>query len=294
MMTLTQMADRFPTDDACYEYLVALRWPEGASCPSCGSPKVYRLKGGKGRRWVCKAPAHGGKNYNFSALVGTIFENTNIKLRTWFATILLMCQSKKGISALQIQRTLGLGSYRSAWYMCHRIRAAMESTDFTKLMGQVEVDETYVGGRYENRHRADRKARDRKRSGMAVFAAIARKGKVVARVIEHADIPTLDGFVKEVVSDKVSLVASDEHWGYSKLAAAGYRHETVKHRDSEYARGIVHTANLDSFWAMLKRGIVGSYHQVSRKYLPFYLAEFTFRHNNRKHPDLFAAVVAAC
>jgi transposase-like protein len=129
------MADRFPTDDACYEYLVSLRWPDGASCPSCGSPKVYRLKGGKSRRWVCKAPAHGGKNYNFSAMVGTIFENTNIKLRTWFATILLMCQSKKGVSALQIQRTLGLGSYRSAWYMCHRIRAAMESTGLHQAHG---------------------------------------------------------------------------------------------------------------------------------------------------------------
>jgi transposase-like protein len=294
MMTLTQLAERFPSDDACYEYLVSMRWPDGASCPSCGSTKVYRLKGGKSRRWVCKGDAHGGKNYNFSVLVGTIFENTNIALRTWFQTILLMCQSKKGISALQIQRMLGLGSYRSAWYMCHRIRAAMESGEFTKLMGQVEVDETYVGGRYENRHRSERKRRAGSRTKVPVVAAIARKGKVVARVIEHADIPTLDGFVKEVVSEKVSLVATDEHWGYSKLAPGGYRHETVKHRAGEYARGIVHTANLDSFWAMLKRGIVGSYHQVSKKYLPFYLAEFTFRHNNRKHPDLFSAVIAAC
>jgi len=294
MMTLTKLAERFPTDEACYEYLVALRWPDGASCPSCDSPRVYRLKGGKGRRWVCKGEAHGGKNYNFSALVGTIFENTNIPLRTWFQTILLMCQSKKGISALQIQRTLGLGSYRSAWYMCHRIRAAMESGDFTKLMGEVEVDETYVGGRPENRHRRERRARAGRRTKVPVVAAIARKGKVVARVIEHADIPTLDGFVNEVVSEKVSLIATDEHWGYSKLADKGFPHETVKHRAGEYARGVVHTANLDSFWALLKRGIVGSYHQVSRKYLPFYLAEFTFRHNNRKNPDLFSAVISAC
>lgn len=293
MLSLSQLADKFPTDDACYEYLVSVRWPKGASCPSCGSEKVYRLKGGKSRRWVCKSKDH-VKNYNFSALVGTIFENTNIPLRTWFQAILLMCQSKKGISALQIQRTLGLGSYRSAWYMCHRVRAAMEDGEFFKLTGEVEVDETYVGGRPENRHRSERKARGGKRMKVPVVAAIARKGKVVARVIEHADIPTLDGFVNEVVSEKVSLIATDEHWGYSRLAAKGFPHETVKHRAGEYARGVVHTANLDSFWALLKRGIVGSYHQVSKAYLPFYLAEFTFRYNNRKHPDLFGAVIAAC
>jgi transposase-like protein len=292
MLTLAQMLDRFQSEDDCYAFVTKLRWPNGVTCPKCGSEKVYRLNGGKGWKWVCKQ-SHAKNGYRFSPLVATIFENTNIPLRTWFQCILHMCRSKKGVSALQIQHTLGLGSYKSAWYMCHRIRAAMDNDAFTALMDEVEVDETYVGGRPENRHRAERKARGGKRLKVPVVAAISRKGKVVARVIEHADIPTLDGFVREVVSENVSLIATDEHWGYSKLADHGYRHETVKHRAGEYARGVVHTANLDSFWALLKRGIVGSYHQVSKSYLPFYLAEFTFRHNHRGE-DLFSAVIAAC
>ena len=291
MVTLTQLADRYPTDDACYEYLVQIRWPNGAVCPSCGNTKTYRLKAGKGRRWTCKGKEHGGKNYNFSVLVGTIFENTNIPLRTWFQTILLMCQSKKGMSALQIQRTLGLGSYRSAWYMCHRVRAAMENTDFAKLMGIVEVDETYIGGKNWNRHKRDRKNKAYKAREVTVVGAIARKGNVVAKVISEASKARLHGFVNDVVSENVSLVATDQHPGYTRINRP---HASVNHSKGEYVRGEVHTASLDSFWSMLKRGIMGSYHQVSAAYLPFYLAEFTFRHNNRKNPDMFRAVLAAC
>lgn len=289
-MTLAQLNQRFGTEQACRDYLEKLRWPDGPRCVRCDSPKVYRVS----RRWAFQCKQCNKNGYRFSPIVGTIFENTNYPLVEWFQVIYLMCQSKKGMSALQIHRTIGTGSYRTAWYMCHRIRSAMDNVDFTKLMGEVEVDETYVGGRYENRHRSERKRRAGSRTKIPVVAAIARKGKVIARVIEHADIPTLDGFVRETVSPNVSLIATDEHWGYSRLGAAGYRHETVKHRSGEYARGVVHTANMDSFWALLKRGVVGSYHQVSRHYLPFYLAEFTFRHNNRHNPDMFAAVLSAC
>jgi ISXO2-like transposase domain/Transposase zinc-ribbon domain len=288
-MSLSDLNHRFGTEEACRAFLVKLRFPNGVSCVRCGAEKVSPVKG----RWAWQCRQCSPNGYRFSPLVGTIFENTNYPLVTWFQVIFLMCQSKKGMSALQIHRTIKSGSYRTAWYMCHRIRAAMESDDFKKLMGVVEVDETYVGGRPENRHRSERKRRAGRRMKVPVVAAISRKGKVVAKVIEHADIPTLDGFVNEVVSEDVSLIATDEHWGYSKLGRK-FPHETVKHRAGEYARGVVHTANLDSFWALLKRGIVGNYHQVSRKYLPFYLAEFTFRHNNRKSPDLFEAVVKAC
>src|SRR5438552_10737430 len=217
MMTLAQLLDRFRSEDACYAFVTKLRWPKAVTCPKCGSEKVYRLNGGKGYKWVCKQ-SHAKNGYRFSPLVGTIFENTNIPLRTSSQPILLMCQSKKGMSALQIQRTLGLGSYRTAWYMCHRVRAAMDNTDFTKLMGEVEVDETYIGGRSENRHRSERARRDGRHLNVPVVGAIARKGKVVAKVIEHADVQTLDGFVREVVSPNVSLIASDEHHGYGRLA----------------------------------------------------------------------------
>jgi transposase-like protein len=291
MMILAELHRRFGTEEACLAYLVSLRWPTGVCCPRCGADeKVYKLS--KPFRWVCKVCQKNG--YRFSPLVGTIFENTNIPLTTWFQVIYLMCQSKKGMSALQIHRTIGSGSYRTAWYMCHRIRAAMEDRDFHKLMGEVEVDETYVGGQAKNRHMHERVKLQGVSPKVPVIGAIARKGKVVAQVIEVASAQTLQDFVKKAVSEDVSLIATDEHQGYKKLGRMGYRHETVKHADGEYVRGVVHTANLDSFWALLKRGMMGTFHQVSKRYLPLYLAEFTYRHNRRESPDMFAEVIAAC
>src|SRR5262249_22675723 len=126
----------------------------------------------------------------------------------------------------------------------------------------------------------------------AVIGAIARKGNVVARVIEHTDAATLNSFVKETVSSKVKLAATDDYPGYRGLAALGYKHDSVKHAQGEYVHGNVHTANIDSFWSLIKRGIMGSFHKVSKGYLPLYLNEFAFRHNHRADPDIFAAVVA--
>lgn len=127
-----------------------------------------------------------------------------------------------------------------------------------------------------------------------VIGAISRKGNIVCRMIEKADARTLTRFVRETVSDKVDLVATDESNAYRKLGARGYRHEAVNHAEEEYARGSVHTCNIDNFWSLLKRGIVGTYHNVSRKYLPLYLNEFSFRHNNRKNPDIFGLALAEC
>jgi transposase-like protein len=292
MMTLAQLNQRFGTEEACLDYLVLLRWPSGVCCPRCGNEKVYKL--GKPYRWLCKLCQKNG--YRFSPLVRTIFENTNYPLTIWFQVIYLMCQSKKGMSALQIHRTIGSGSYRTAWYMCHRIRAAMEDREFHKLMGEVEVDETWIGGNTRNMHEWQRKAvRGQPRTRKApVVGAIARKGKVVAKMVEDATAVTLNQFVSETVSENVSLVATDQHAGYVHLRKLGFPHETVNHFRGEYVRGVVHTANLDSFWALLKRGMVGTFHQVSKRYLPLYLAEFTYRHNRRNDTDLFEQVIAAC
>jgi len=204
-----------------------------------------------------------------------------------------MTQSKKGISALQIHRQIGSGDYRTAWYMCHRIRAAMKDNGFAKLMGEVEVDETYIGGKNKNRH-WDKKISGRGTSGkIPVIGAISRKGNVVCQMIESADVETLDGFVRKTVSGDVSLVATDEASGYKDLKAE-LPHDFVTHSAHEYVRGNVHTANIDAFWSLLKRGIMGTYHKMGKQYLPLYLAEFQFRHNNRKNPDIFADVVAGC
>jgi transposase-like protein len=160
-------------------------------------------------------------------------------------------------------------------------------------MGEVEIDETYVGGKLSNRPKKERIGKGPK-DKVGVIGAIARKGSVVAKVIGSAEAPTISRFIKRTVSDKVSLVATDDFAGYRTLKAKGYPHESVNHREGEYVRGAVHTQHLDSFWSLLKRGIMGSFHQVSRKYLPLYVAEFTFRHNHREDADMFGRLIARC
>jgi transposase-like protein len=198
-----------------------------------------------------------------------------------------MLNAKKGISSLNVQRIMGFKKEKTAWYMCHRIRAAMKDDEFQKLMGVVEVDEAALGGKDKNRH-WDKKQHITGMSGKTtVIGAISRKGNVVCQVIENTDAATLNRFVRKTVSGSVDLVATDEHRGYAHLDAIGFPHEAVSHSTGEYVRGQVHTNNMESFWALLKRGVVGTYHNVSGKYLPLYLAEFQFRHNHRKDADIF-------
>jgi transposase-like protein len=170
----------------------------------------------------------------------------------------------------------------------------MKNAPFFKLTGEVEVDETFLGGEDKNRHWNKKSGLTGSVSGKtAVIGAIARKGNVVCQVIEGLGERTLTTFVKKTVGEKVSLVATDEATGYGRLKQ-WYPHETVNHKKKEYVRGNVHTANLDSFWSLLKRGVMGTFHNVSKAYLPLYLSEFSFRHNNRENPDIFGAVVAGC
>lgn len=294
ILTLTGLTKRFSTEDACKAFLRDRRWPNGVTCPRCQNTKVFELKK-RPFHWVCKGKDCGGRNgYRFSVITRTVFENTNYPLRTWFQVIYLMLQSKKGISALQIHRMIGSGSYKTAWYMCHRIRAAMKDGGFSKLMGVVEVDETFIGGKDRNRHRSKRTHLAGISGGkVGVIGAIARKGNVVCQVIENTDRVTLSQFVRRTVSDRVSLLATDQHTGYARLVRE-FPHQAVNHEQGEYVRGAVHTNNLEAFWSLLKRGVIGTYHNVSKAYLPLYLAEFSFRHNHRQNANIFDAVVAEC
>ncbi len=284
-MTVAQFDKLFPDDNACKSYLVARRWPNGIRCPRCNSKKVFELKT-MPFKWECMECGK-STSYRFSVLVGTIFENTNMPMRTWFKVLYLMLTSKKGIAALQVHRMFGFGSYSTAHYMCHRIRAGLADPNFRKLVGIVEVDETYIGGKNKNRHWDKRTPGTGGGGKDTVVGAAERKGNIVARVIENADTETLNSFIREAISEKVSLIATDDHPGYRKL-----KHGTVRHSVGQYVNGAVHTQTIDGFWSLLKRGIMGSFHKVSPKYLPLYVAEFEFRYNNRDNADIFSAAIS--
>jgi transposase-like protein len=294
-LTVAQFEAMFPDEDACCTYLVQNRWPEGVRCPRCGNENVYELQTMRWK-WECSACREGGA-YRFSHLVGTVFENTNKPLREWFRVIHFMLTSRKGVSALQIYRVMGFGSYKTAWYMCHRIRAGLRDREFHKLMGIVELDETFIGGKAKNRHK-DKRGGGGGTGGVGsgktpIAGAVSRKGNVVARVIENVQASTLTGFIRESVSHKVNLLVTDQWVGYKDLTPE-FPHEVINHAAGQYVVGAVHTNTIEGFWSIFKRGVVGTFHKVSRKYMPLYVAEFQFRYNNRENEDIFGAAIRGC
>ncbi len=293
-LTVAQFEAMFPDEEACAAYLVARRWPEGVHCPRCGHPEPHALPT-RPFHWQCYQCAR-DTSYRFSHIAGTIFENTNKPLREWYRVVHFMLTSKKGVSALQVKRVMGFGSYETAWSMCHKIRTALME-DIEQLGGIVEVDETFVGGLAKNKHK-DKRGEGGGTGGMGsgktpVVGAVKRKGNVIARVIKNVRASTLEAFVHEAVSHKVSLLCTDQWVGYKHLAEE-YPHGVIDHSKEQYVVGAIHTQTIEGFWSIIKRGVVGTFHKVSKKYLPLYVAEFQFRYNNRENADIFGTAISGC
>ena len=275
-MNLISLLDRFHSDEACREYLETLRWPNGVACTRCGDLSVTAIKG-RGQ-WDCQ-----GCEYHFSVTSGTIMHDSHLPLRKWFAAIYLMCESKKGISSLQVKRTLGIGSKGTAWYLCHRIREAMGNDPFTgpTLVGVVEVDETLVGGKRRNVGSGSKKGKT------WVAGAVERGGQIRVERIPNIRRNTLHDFIKRTVKDEAKAIYTDELKSYIGIADDDTRHETVNHSEDQWVVGDVHTNSIEGVWSLFKRSIVGAFHKMSVKHLDRYLEELEWRFNNRKNPQIF-------
>ena len=278
-MTLVDVINLFDTDERCRELLVRLRWPNGAECPRCKMPAV-ELATAK-QLFYCK-----GCDYQFSVTSGTIFNDSHLPLQKWFLATLLLCESRKGHSANQMKRELGV-SYKTAWYLCHRIRFAM--TEVHKMLdGTIEVDETYVGGKQRGAGHGG--WRDNKE---VVVGIIKRSGELKFIHVQRATSEAIREVLSEHVSEDVDVIVTDESVLYPKGLPKSQvsKRKAVNHKAEEYVRwedGFMVTTNtVESAFSLLKRGIIGTWHRVSPKHLASYLNEMTFRFNRRKSHTLF-------
>jgi transposase-like protein len=270
---LPTLIERFGSEEKCHAYLAKLRWPGGVRCPRCDSEKIGNLP--KRFQYECSSC-----RYQFSVRVDTVFQDSKLPLWKWFLAIYITVESKKGVSANQLHRMLGV-SYKTAWYLSHRIRHAMRDELPELLDGTVEIDETWVGGVKRG------KGKGFTGNKSIVVAAIERGGEVRLRVSQSSDGKALGDFVRDYIAADVEHVYTDEWTAYPTIAQIKGKHETVNHNRDEWVRGDVHTNTAESVWSLFKRSIVGSYHQLSVKHLPAYLDEMAFRFNNRENPHLF-------
>ncbi|MCA1635947.1 MAG: IS1595 family transposase [Acidobacteria bacterium] len=277
--TLQEAIKYFSDKETCTTFMAQMRWPDGVTCPHCQGKKVSYLS--TRFMWKCMSKTC---HKQFSVKVGTIMEDSAIALEKWLAAIWLIANAKNGISSYEVHRAVGV-TQKSAWFLLHRIRLAMQTGTFEKLSGQVEVDETYIGGKARNMHRDKRERRIQGTGGkgkVAVMGLLERDGKVRAKVIADATKVTLHGEVRGNVEAGAELF-TDALNTYMGLEA-DYIHQVINHAE-KYVDGQIHTNGIENFWSLLKRGIKGTYVSVEPFHLFRYLDEQTFRFNERKGKD---------
>ena len=267
-------------DEAARLHLEAQRWPDGPYCPRCGEcEKVTRLQGKSTAPGLCICKSCRTK---FSVTMGTIFERSHVGLAKWMLAFRLMASSKKGVSALQLERTLGV-TYKTAWFMAHRIREAMTDRSPDPIGGEgkfVETDETYIGGKDKNRHAKDRRGGRGQDGKEAVVTLVERHGEARSFHVANVTAKTLRR-VMVASADRKSHLMTDGSWVYKSVGKEFSAHSAVDHAHEEYVRGEAHSNTVESYFAILKRGVYGTFHSVSQAHLHRYLAEFDFRYNRR-------------
>jgi transposase-like protein len=271
---------RFRDPLSAAEYLEGVRWPNGPTCPHCGehdrAPYLLNTPSATRRVWKCKACRK-----QFTVMVGTIFESSHIGLDKWLLAFYLLCSSKKGMSAHQLHRMLGI-TYKSAWFLFHRIREAMTERPFQdRLSGTVEADETYLGGKRKGQ-KGRPGAKDKNKT--PVLSLVERDGRVRSFRVANVTERELRGAITEHVEREARIVI-DDLATYRSLGKDFRAHDVIRHTKGEYVRGTVYTNTVEGYFANLKRGVHGTYHRISRAHLPRYLAEFDFRYNARHISD---------
>ena len=295
-LNLSTLAKHFSDEAAAWELVERMRWPDGPVCPHCGDRnRAYFLKPRNGNRttttgrvtyrrlWKCKACRK-----QFSVLMGTIFERSQVPLSKWLLALYLMSASKNGIAANELRRTIDV-TQTTAWYMLHRLREAMRQASLDTLSGIIVADEAYIGGEPKNRHRP---AGATHRRGMGtdktpVLSLIhARTGEVRSRVVPKADSTNISKVLAEQVNEAASVLWTDEGSWYSPVGRQFLLHETVNHSEEEYVGPLGQTTNqAENFFSQLKRSLDGTFHHISKEHLPRYLDEFDFRFTTRKLSD---------
>jgi len=284
---LTECLDYFKEKSTCVAYLEHQRWNGTPACPFCGLVGVYRTN----RGFKCKAKECGKK---FSVTTGTIYENSKISLRNWFAISYLVLSSKKGVSSLQIHRQLGI-TQKTAWFALHRVREMLKDKAPKVLTGSAQVDETYVGGSLKNKHKSKIAKLKRQEGGKGlqghsdtktpVFGIAETNGRVIVKVTDWVTRKNAQALIENHIAEGSTVVTD----GYAMYAFLGqddrFKHVMVDHSAGQYVNGGFHTNGIENFWSLLKRGIIGIFHQVSPQHLQRYCDEFAARYNTRKIND---------
>lgn len=278
---LSGLGKHFSDEDAARELLESLRWPNGAACPHCGGDDPYKLtpkptskRPGRKGLWKCRACRK-----QFTVTVGTIFEHSHVPISKWLLAIQLLAASKKGMSAHQLHRLLGV-TYRAAWFMGHRLREAMKQEPM-QLTGIVEADETYIGA--PRRRRVGRPGPN-DGTKTPVLALVERGGRVRAFTLDRVTGQNIQDVIRREVSLDAHMMTDELHV-YHALTMGYRKHDTIRHKDQKYVNGIIHTNTVEGFFGLLKRGLIGSFHHVSKGHLARYVDEFSFRYNARKMTD---------